>query len=36
MHSEVRRGEIGQMKSDSQALLIKMDEFHVILESVFG
>ena len=34
MHSEVRRGERGQMKSDRQALLIIMDKFHAVLQSV--
>ena len=35
MHSEVRIGERGQMKSDNQALLVTMDKFHNILQSVF-
>ena len=36
MHAEVRRGERGHMKSDSQALLITMDKLYVILHNVFG
>ena len=35
MHSEVKRGERGQMKSDSQASLITMDKFHVILQCIW-